>query len=76
MASKQSKKKLSKSKKKRIMTDIGRLGAEARGSGVGSRQDFVLPAKWYTEKHEYASHEIIKFISPGKTRCHSSGKVK
>ena len=58
------------------MTEIGRQGAEARGSGVGSRQDFVLPAKWYTEKHEYASHETITFISPGKTRYHSSGKVK
>ena len=32
--------------------------------------------QWCTEKHEYASHETIKFISPGKTRYHSSGKVK
>ena len=52
------------------------MGAEKRGVGIGSRQDFVLPAQWRMETQEYASHHAAKIISPGKMRYHKMGDVK
>ena len=69
-------KKLSKSQRKKLMSDRGKMGAEKRGVGIGSRQDFVLPAQWRMETREYASHHAAKIISPGKTRYHKMGDVK
>lgn len=76
MASNEAKRKLTKSEKTQLLSERGRSGAEARGCGVGSRQDFVLPAQWETEDHVYPSHVAKKIvISPGKTRYHSMKKV-
>ena len=75
MASKE-RKKVSKSEKKRIAQERGRKGATARGVGVGSRTNLTLPAAWTTETESYSHHDAQKFISLGKTRCHSAAKVK
>lgn len=50
--------------------------ALARGVGVGSRQDFVLPTQWETKTHMYTSHEALKVLLPGKKLYHNMTKVK
>lgn len=76
MASNEARKKLTKSERKKLLSERGRIGAETRGLGVGSRQDLVLPAQWETENHVYPSHVARKVISPGKTRYHNAEKVR
>lgn len=76
MASQEKRKKLSKSEKKKLYQDRGKKGAEARGLGAGSRQDFSLPAQWTTEVTSYDHHDAMKYISPGKTMYHTTTKVK
>lgn len=76
MASKEGKKKLSKSEKKKMFQERGKQGAQARGVGVGSRREFSLPAQWTTELKSYEHHDALKFVSPGKTIYHSATKVK
>ena len=76
MASQDKKKKLSKSEKKKLYQDGGKKGAEARGLGTGSRIDFSLPAQWTTEVTSYDHHDVVKYISPGKTMYHTSTKVR
>ena len=39
-------KKLTKTQKRKLLSERGRKGAEKRGVGVGSRVNFHLPAKW------------------------------
>jgi len=76
MASRDKKKKLSKSERKKSYQDKGKKGAEARGLGAGSRIDFSLPAQWTTEIASYDHHDAVKYISPGKTKYHSTKTVK
>lgn len=56
--------------------DKGKKGAEARGLGAGSRIDFSLPAQWTTEVTSYDHHDAVKYISPGKSKYHTTTKVK
>lgn len=69
-------KKVSKSQKKKMLSERGKLGVEKREVGVGSRQEIMLPAQWQVETHAYASHEALKVVSPGMTRYHKIAKVK
>lgn len=73
---KRKRKSLTKAERKQLQSARGKAGAEARGIGGGSRRDFVLPAQWSSEVHDYGSFEKEKFRSPGKTLYHNTDKVK
>ena len=61
-------KKLSKSAKKKIFKELTLSGNKARGSGVGGRKNFVLPARWETQHVEQTDGKVREqYLSPGKT---------
>ena len=49
MASIPKQKKLSKSEKRQLMAEKSKKAVEKRGTGVGSQQQFFLPARWESE---------------------------
>ena len=66
---------LSKRERKK-MTEMGKKGAEKRGVGLGSRQDFVLPSLWSTEVQSSGSQDKLEFVSPRKSRYKNRQQVK
>lgn len=55
----------------------GRRGSIARGEGVGSRQQFVLPVNWETEVvQDVSGHKKFHYRSPGKTVYRTQGSVQ
>lgn len=61
-------KKLSKSAKKTLFKELASSGNKARGSGVGGRKNFVLPARWATQHVEQTDGKVREqYVSPGKT---------
>lgn len=69
-------KRLSKREKKKMLSEKGKKGAQARGLGFFSRQNFELPALWTTEECETASKKRKVIVSPGKTRYPNPQKAK
>ena len=76
MASESKRKRLSKADLKRLQAEKSKKAVEKRGRGLGSRQDFVLPAKWETEVREFATNTSLTYISPGKTCYGKQQEVK
>ena len=76
MASTSGGKRLSKREKKKLQAERGKKGAVVRGVGFGSRQEFVLPAKWTTEERETSSKKRKIILSPGKKKYHNFQHVK
>ena len=69
-------KKLSKSQRKKMLSERSKSGVEKRGVGVSSRQEIMLPAQWQMDTHMYVSHEVSKVVSPGRMRYHKITQVK
>lgn len=62
------KKRLSKSQKKELFKKLSSKGNEVRGSGVGGRRDFELPALWQTQHVGTSDGKVREeYLSPGKT---------
>ena len=76
MAPPKKKHKMSKAERKKQAVERGKKGAEKRGKGVGSRQTFMLPAKWKEEEYERGNKTRLQFSSPGKTKYKTQKAVK
>ena len=50
------------------MAEKSKKAVEKRGTGVGGRQEFVLPARWESEVREFPSKQAMVYVSPGKSR--------
>ena len=75
------KKKLSKREKKKMLSEMGKMSAERRGVGIGSRRNFVLAANWREASYKANDRKRgvrkrIAFLSPGKTRYWTQETVK
>lgn len=75
MASLPKKKKLSKSEKKKMLSEKGKKGAEARGIGTVARQEFTLPSQWETEVRQGETRKLVDYYSPGKTKYRTQREV-
>lgn len=59
------------------LKEKGKRGSVARGKGVGSQQEFVLPANWKEELVEDSSgHQKLNYRSPGKSLYRPQKSVK
>lgn len=76
MVAKKKKIKLSKGEKKKLLTEKGAKGAEARGLGLGSCKNFSLAANWREEPFESGGKAHLRFVSPGKTKYATQMTVK